>query len=111
MINKASEFPAALAQLAEFAKAFSHPARIRILKTIGKRGECICGELVDVMPLAQSTVSQHLRELKSVGLIRGETEGVTSCYCIDWKTMNRYRSMMNDFFQEMESCQKSQDCC
>lgn len=111
MINKANEFPAALGNLAEYAKAISHPARLRILKTIAKRGECICGEIVEVMPLAQSTVSQHLRELKQIGLIQGETEGVKSCYCIDWKGVKKFRGMMEAFFQEMEDCQKEQDCC
>ncbi|MBL8022173.1 MAG: winged helix-turn-helix transcriptional regulator [Leptospirales bacterium] len=111
MINKSSEFPVALGNLAELAKAISHPARLRILKTIAKRGQCICGELVEVMPLAQSTVSQHLRELKQIGLIQGETEGVKSCYCIDWKALNKFRGMMNDFFEEMETFEKQQDCC
>lgn len=111
MINKSAEFPVALGQLANLTKALSHPARIRILKTIAKRGECICGEIVDVMPLAQSTVSQHLSELKKIGLIQGETEGAKSCYCVDWKAMAKFRTMMNDFFEEMDTLSKEQECC
>jgi len=111
MITKAGEFGIQANQLAEFAKAISHPARLRILLTVAKRGECICGEIVDVMPLAQSTVSQHLKELKRIGLIAGETEGLKSCYCIDWKKMKRFRSMFDEFFDEMEKAEKETGCC
>ncbi|HMU85052.1 MAG TPA: metalloregulator ArsR/SmtB family transcription factor [Leptospiraceae bacterium] len=110
MITKAAEFPATLNELADFAKALSHPARTQILKTVAKRGECVCGEIVDVMPLAQSTVSQHLKDLKGIGLIKGETEGKTSCYCIDWKAMKRFKSLASQFFEEMEKFEKS-NCC
>lgn len=69
--------------LAEFAKALSHPARIAILRHLAERNTCICGEIVNILPLAQSTVSQHLKELKKAGLISGEIEGPRSCYCIN----------------------------
>jgi DNA-binding transcriptional ArsR family regulator len=71
--------------LAEMAKALSHPARIAILRKLAKHGTCICGEIVRVMPLAQSTVSQHLKELRKARLIRGEIEGPRTCYCLDAK--------------------------
>ena len=80
-INKKSDFSAVDQSLAAFAKALSHPARIAILKVLAERNECICGQIVDVLPLAQSTVSQHLKELKSAGLISGTIDGPRSCYC------------------------------
>ena len=70
-------------QLAEMAKALGHPARIAILKELARRNSCVCGEIVEVLPLAQSTVSQHLKELKAAGLIQGTVEGAKSCYCIN----------------------------
>lgn len=76
-------FDNTLVDLAAVAKALAHPARLAILQTLARRGACICGEIVEVMPLAQSTVSQHLKELKAVGLVQGEIEGRRSCYCLD----------------------------
>ena len=81
-------------ELAEFAKAIAHPARIAILKVLAQKNECICGEIVDILPLAQSTVSQHLKELKNAGLIDGTVDGPRSCYCINWKAFAKF---MNDF--------------
>ena len=69
-------------RLAELAKALGHPLRVRILRILAKRQTCICGELVDELPVAQSTVSQHLKMLKEVGLIQGEIDGPRICYCI-----------------------------
>jgi DNA-binding transcriptional ArsR family regulator len=71
------------ARLARLAKALAHPARVAILRLLLKRRTCMCGEIVDVLPLAQSTVSQHLRQLKEAGLIRGEVDGPRVCYCVD----------------------------
>lgn len=68
---------------ADRLRALGHPARLAILRALAARGTCVCGELVDVMPLAQSTVSQHLKVLKEAGLIRGRVEGPRSCYRID----------------------------
>ena len=81
--HKKEEFTVKEQELAAFAKAMSHPARIAILKILAQRNECICGEIVDVLPLAQSTVSQHLKELKEAGLISGSVDGPRSCYCIN----------------------------
>ena len=83
-----------------------------ILKELAKRKSCVCGEIVDVLPLAQATVSQHLKELKEVGLIKGTVDGVKSCYCIDW---NKFESMTGDFlmfFKEIISAKPAEgDCC
>ena len=70
------------ARLAEFAKALGHPLRVRILALLAKRQTCVCGELVNELPVAQSTVSQHLKILKEAGLIQGEIDGPRICYCI-----------------------------
>lgn len=71
------------ARLAALARALAHPARLAILRTLASRGSCVCGEVVAVVGLAQSTVSEHLRVLKAAGLICGETDGPRSCYCLD----------------------------
>ncbi|HNL26706.1 MAG TPA: metalloregulator ArsR/SmtB family transcription factor [bacterium] len=102
--SKALEFKQEEILLAEFAKALAHPARIAILKELAIRTECICGDLVEVLPLAQSTVSQHLKELQKIGLIQGEIDGPKSCYCINKKNMDKYMSILNKFFNHIESC-------
>ncbi len=81
--RKDTQFDPADQRAAEFAKALAHPARITILRLLAQRGTCICGEVVDDLPLSQSTVSQHLKALKDAGLIRGTAEGPRSCYCLD----------------------------
>src|SRR5437868_3526144 len=78
--HKKEEFGTREQSLAAFAKAISHPARIAILNALAKKNECICGELVNVLPLAQSTVSQHLKELKNAGLIDAAIDGPRNCY-------------------------------
>lgn len=100
-INKSAEFSAELIQLAELAKALSHPARIAILQTLAQKQMCICGEIVEVLPLAQATVSQHLKELKAAGLITGEVEGKKSCYCINWEVLERMTGDMQDLFRSL----------
>jgi DNA-binding transcriptional ArsR family regulator len=70
-------------ELAGLAKALGHPARVAIVRLLLRRNACMCGEIVDVLPLAQSTVSQHLKQLKEAGLIRGEVDGPRVCYCVD----------------------------
>jgi DNA-binding transcriptional ArsR family regulator len=82
-VRKDHEFPEADQRLADVAKALSHPARIAILRLLAQRGTCICGEIVEDLPLSQSTVSQHLKALKEAGLIRGDIEGPRTCYCLD----------------------------
>ena len=107
--NKKDEFNKAENELADFANAISHPARVAILKEISKRESCICGEIVEVLPLAQSTVSQHLKELRKAELITGTVEGVTSCYCINWKTFEKFEKTFSDFFARTNS--KNPKCC
>jgi ArsR family transcriptional regulator len=108
-VNKKDEFSRKENGLSDFANAISHPARVAILKEIAARGECICGEIVEVLPLAQSTVSQHLKELLKAGLITGTVEGVTSCYCINWKTFEKFEKTFNEFFAKTNS--KNPNCC
>ncbi|PKL40137.1 MAG: ArsR family transcriptional regulator [Spirochaetae bacterium HGW-Spirochaetae-1] len=96
--------------LAEFARALAHPARIAILKTLALRNTCICGEIVDVLPLAQSTVSQHLGELKKAGLIHGEIEGPRSCYCINHDRLGELAEMFSNLLDELGASGKS-SCC
>jgi len=79
-------------------KVLAHPARIAILQHLIKINSCICGDLVEELGLAQPTISQHLKELKSVGLIQGTIEGTSVCYCIDPKVWKQLKMMLNSFF-------------
>lgn len=109
-VHKREEFSKKEQELADFAKAIAHPARIAILKVLAQKNECICGEIVEVLPLAQSTVSQHLRELKQAGLINGTVDGPRSCYCINWKAFEKFHAEFSGLFQSMKiNYQKS--CC
>ena len=92
------------ASLAVACKALSHPARLAILQTLALRGNCICGEIVDVMPLSQATVSQHLKILKNAGLITGEIDGTKSCYCINTETIGILRKRFTQLFGALETC-------
>lgn len=96
--NKKEAFGQEEQELAALAKALAHPARIAILKELARRQTCICGEIVEVLPLAQSTVSQHLKELQLAGLVQGTVEGVKSCYCINHATLQRFEKMLKSFF-------------
>lgn len=86
--------PAADEELAAFAKALGHPARVQIVRLLTRRTACVCGDIVDELPLAQSTVSQHLKVLKEAGLIRGEVDGPRVCYCIEPRALRRLRALM-----------------
>jgi ArsR family transcriptional regulator len=81
-------------ELAGLAKALGHPARVKILRILVRRNTCICGDIVEELPLAQSTVSQHLKVLKEVGLIRGEVDGPRVCYCIEPRTLRRLKALV-----------------
>jgi len=85
-------------------KALSHPARLAILQTLANRGTCICGEIVDALPLSQATVSQHLKVLKQAGLITGEVDGPRSCYCIDASTLRELRDELGQLFRSLDNC-------
>lgn len=77
---------------ARICKALAHPARIRIVEYLKAEDRCICGDIVGMLPLAQSTVSQHLKILKASGLVKGEIEGLCTCYCLDKTTMDRFKA-------------------
>jgi ArsR family transcriptional regulator len=81
-------------ELARLAWALAHPARVRILRILIARQACICGELVDQMPLAQSTVSQHLKVLKEAGLVQGELDGPKVCYCVHPAALQRLKKLI-----------------
>ncbi|WP_461210041.1 ArsR/SmtB family transcription factor [Desulfocurvus sp. DL9XJH121] len=81
------------AELAELCKALGHPARVAILRHLAAVDRCVCGGIVSVLPLAQSTVSQHLKVLKDAGLVRGEVEGPSICYCLDKDRLRRWRDL------------------
>ncbi|MBW1641684.1 MAG: winged helix-turn-helix transcriptional regulator [Deltaproteobacteria bacterium] len=76
-------------------KALAHPARIRIISFLKKVNQCICGEIVEIMPLAQSTVSQHLKVLKNSGLVKGDIEGPRTCYCLDHNILEKFKKTAN----------------
>jgi DNA-binding transcriptional ArsR family regulator len=109
-INKKQEFSEIDNQIASFAKAISHPARVAILKKLADCNKCICGDIVEVMPLSQSTVSQHLKELKNAGLIQGEIEGSSSCYCINWTNLEKEINELNKLITNLKE-NNSISCC
>lgn len=98
----------------QFAKALAHPARIAILRFLARQSTCFCGAIVNELPLAQSTVSQHLAELKRVGLIRGTIEGKRVCYCLDSDGLHRARQALTNTFDELTAapldCEDA-SCC
>ena len=108
--HKKEEFTLKEQSLASFAKALSHPARIAILNVLAKKNECICGEIVEILPLAQSTVSQHLKELKNAGLIEGSIDGPRSCYCINWKAFEKFNQEFNSLFNNLKD-KNEKACC
>jgi DNA-binding transcriptional ArsR family regulator len=105
---KLEEFTIKDNKIAQYAKALAHPARVAILQLLVKKQACICGDIVDEIPLSQSTVSQHLKELKEAGLIKGEIEGKKVCYCINEEEWNIARSYMSTFFMPIVNNDK---CC
>ncbi|MEY3577906.1 MAG: hypothetical protein RL394_1491 [Bacteroidota bacterium] len=85
--------------VAKYAKALSHPARVLILNVLIKKQACVCGDIVDEIPLSQSTVSQHLKELKAARLIKGEIEGTSVCYCIDEVEWEKAKTALKNLFE------------
>jgi DNA-binding transcriptional ArsR family regulator len=102
--SKKHAFTARQNRLADLAKALGHPARIAILEHLVRSQACVCGDIVEELPLSQSTVSQHLRELKSAGLIKGEIEGTKVCYCIDPQAVEEVLKLLGDFFATGRCC-------
>jgi DNA-binding transcriptional ArsR family regulator len=98
-LAKTEEFTVKDNKIAVYAKALAHPARVAILQLLLKRQSCICGDIVEELPLSQSTVSQHLKELKDAGLIKGDIEGAKVCYCIDEKEWENAKEYLNTLFE------------
>lgn len=109
-LARRGEFQRRELNLADFAKVLGHPARIAILTVLAQREECNCGDLVLDLPLAQSTVSQHLKALKEIGLIRGTIDGPKSRYCIDWKVFDRFQKHFGEWFVKLGEYRKDNFC-
>jgi DNA-binding transcriptional ArsR family regulator len=106
-LTKTEGFTKTQIELAAYAKALAHPARIAILQFLAKQQSCVCGDIVNELPLSQSTVSQHLKELKNVGLIKGDVEGPTVCYCIDEKAWSKIKKSLGSLFENYDP----KNCC
>lgn len=106
--TKAEEFTLKDNRLAAYTKALAHPARIAILKLLIKKQACICGDIVGELPISQSTVSQHLKELKQSGLIKGDIDGARVCYCINEKEWKEAQERLNELFDSYDG---NNSCC
>lgn len=106
--TKKDEFTVKDNKISLYAKAMAHPARIAILRLLIKNESCICKDITDELPLSQSTISQHLKELKEIGLIKGDIDGAKICYCIDEKNWNEAKKSLTDFFDLLKHKTK---CC
>jgi ArsR family transcriptional regulator, lead/cadmium/zinc/bismuth-responsive transcriptional repressor len=105
--TKTKQFTESQNRKAELYKALGHPARIAIIEFLVEQDSCVCGDIVDELPLSQSTISQHLKELKNVGIIKGDIEGVKTCYCIDaevWAELDDLSRLMMSSFSEKDKC-------
>jgi len=115
--SKKDQFHPRDGELARYAAALAHPARIAILKELAKRPDCVCGEIVQVLPLAQSTVSQHLKVLKEAGLIQGEVDGPRSCYCLNPKALTQFSRLFHGLLGDLPELEKGasngkrKSCC
>jgi DNA-binding transcriptional ArsR family regulator len=109
-VTKAHNFTEHQNQIAKIAKVLGHPARIAIIQHVAKTNGCICGDLVLEVGLAQATISQHLKELKSIGIIQGNVEGTSVCYCIDQVKWNEIKRSLITFFS-FEFPIAAQECC
>lgn len=105
--TKTEHFTDSQNKMATIAKALGHPARIAIIEYLMKVNECICGDIVNELPLAQPTVSQHLKELKNAGIIKGNIEGNSICYCIDEETI----AVFNAYFSNIVKSVSQSKCC
>ena len=106
-ITKTEHFTTTQNELAILAKAMGHPARIAIIEYLLKTESCICSDIVNELPLAQPTVSQHLKELKNAGLIKGNIEGNAICYCLNEEGFNKLKG----FFETITSYLTTKECC
>ncbi len=107
-LTKKDSFTTNQNRIAKLAKAIGHPARIAILEVLLKKNSCICGDIVEELPLSQSTVSQHLKELKEAGIIQGDIDGASICYCINEKIWKETQSIFNELFNSLKS---GSNCC
>lgn len=103
-VTKTEHFSVQQNQIASIAKALGHPARIAIMEYLIKTDACICGDIVNELPLSQPTVSQHLKELKSVGLIKGSVEGTAICYCINTETISQLSKYILAMLESKKCC-------
>ena len=103
IMNKAEKFDDNLQDLARFAKVLAHPARLAILKYLADTKTCISGDISDYLPLARTTVSQHLKELRNAGLIQGEIDGLRINYCLNSINIERYSKLFEEFFSEVRN--------
>lgn len=108
-LSKTEDFTLRENKIARYAKALAHPARVAILRILLKQQACICGDIVDILPLSQSTVSQHLKELKEAGLVHGDVEGVTVCYCINEEGWNEAKKIFEELFVQYKG--RGPGCC
>lgn len=109
-LARKEEFELKEIEIADFAKALAHPARVAILMTLAEKRECICGDLVLDLPLAQSTVSQHLKALKEIGLVKGTIDGPRSRYCINWKVFDRFQKHFGEWSDKIGKLRMN-NCC
>ncbi|MCX6218510.1 metalloregulator ArsR/SmtB family transcription factor [Spirosoma sp.] len=107
-LTKTEIFTAEQNRIADLAKAFAHPARVAILQLLAQKKACVCGDIVDELPLAQATVSQHLKELKRIGIIQGSIDPPRVCYCIDESIWEEARQL---FGQVFDSVIVEKSCC
>ncbi|MBL4593957.1 MAG: winged helix-turn-helix transcriptional regulator [Flavobacteriales bacterium] len=106
-ITKTKQFTVNQNRKAELYKALGHPARIAIIEFLINHESCVCGDIVDELPLSQSTISQHLKELKKSGIIKGDIEGVKTCYCIDaevWAELDDICRLFMSSYSEKNKC-------
>jgi DNA-binding transcriptional ArsR family regulator len=102
VVSKTELFDEALQEKANLFKALSHPARLQILNFLAKSKNCISGDISDELPLSRTTVNQHLKELKEVGLIKGHVEGVKMKYCLDGERVNEMKNLLTLFLEEIQ---------
>ncbi|RED42878.1 DNA-binding transcriptional ArsR family regulator [Winogradskyella eximia] len=108
-LTKSEIFTSEQNEISSIAKVFGHPARVAILQHLFKIDSCICGDLVDEIGLAQPTISQHLKELKKIGLIKGNITGTSICYCIDKDNWSQMKTVLSVFLNQ--DINEKNNCC
>lgn len=109
-ITKAKLFDASQKRTAELMKALGHPARIAIIELLAQQDTCICGDITNALPLAQSTVSQHLKALKKAAIIKGEVDGVRTCYCLNPEGIAELNELFTPLIKDLTTASKEQSC-